>query len=203
MRILACRTIPPTAVAALLLLLLQAQGLSLIKLRANTGLAASPLDIVDNPKKLKMVAIDADTAQLPRSLDDLDAVAINGTYAESAGLDPVRDAIAMESAKESYVNVSAVGAADRNQPWVAKLVKEYHSQEIKKFIKDKYKEVGSMVLVTPGRCLRSVSWPPDYRDIPDPPARLHRLCRCGIADQLHAVLRIPPPTRRGFPEFPG
>ena len=117
------------------LLLLQAQGL--IKLRANAGLAASPLDIVENPKKLKIVEIDA--AQLPRSLDDLDAAAINGNYAESAGLDPVRDAIAMESAKGPYVNVIAVRAADRDQPWVAKLVKAYHSPEIKKFITDKYK----------------------------------------------------------------
>ena len=86
---------------------------------------------------MKIVEIDA--AQLPRSLDDLDAAAINGNYAESAGLDPVRDAIAMESAKGPYVNVIAVRAADRDQPWVAKLVKAYHSPEIKKFITDKYK----------------------------------------------------------------
>jgi D-methionine transport system substrate-binding protein len=117
------------------LLLLQAQGL--FKLKANAGLAATPLDIVDNPKKLKIVEIDA--AQLPRSLDDLDAAAINGNYAESAGLDPVKDAIAMESPKGPYVNVIAIRAADKNQPWVAKLLKAYHSPEVKKFITEKYK----------------------------------------------------------------
>jgi D-methionine transport system substrate-binding protein len=117
------------------LLLLQAQGL--FKLKADAGLKATPLDIVDNPKKFKIVEIDA--AQLPRSLDDLDAAAINGNYAESAGLDPIRDAIAMESPKGPYVNVIAVRTVDRSQPWVAKLVKAYHSPEVKKFITDKYK----------------------------------------------------------------
>jgi ABC-type metal ion transport system substrate-binding protein len=32
--------------------------------------------------------VELDAAQLPRSLDDLDAAAINGNYAESAGLSP-------------------------------------------------------------------------------------------------------------------
>ena len=47
------------------LLLLQKNGL--LKLRADAGLKATPLDIVDNPKKLKIVELDA--AQIPRSLD--------------------------------------------------------------------------------------------------------------------------------------
>jgi D-methionine transport system substrate-binding protein len=117
------------------LLLLQAQGL--FKLKPDAGLKASPMDIVDNPKKIKIVEIDA--AQLPRSLDDLDAAAINGNYAESAGLNPIKDAIAIEAAKGPYVNVIAVRAADKDQPWVAKLLKVYHSPEIKKFVMEKYK----------------------------------------------------------------
>ncbi|MDB5775994.1 MAG: metal transporter substrate-binding protein [Herbaspirillum sp.] len=117
------------------LLLLQAQGL--FKLKADAGLSATPLDIVDNPKKIRIVEIDA--AQLPRSLDDLDAAAINGNYAESAGLSPIKDAIAMEAAKGPYVNVIAVRGKDKDQPWVAKLLKAYHSPEIKKFVADKYK----------------------------------------------------------------
>ncbi|HBO80787.1 MAG TPA: metal ABC transporter substrate-binding protein, partial [Cupriavidus sp.] len=66
------------------LLLLQSKGL--IKLRPDAGLKATPLDVVENPKKIKLVELDA--AQLPRSLDDLDVAAINGNYAESAGLSP-------------------------------------------------------------------------------------------------------------------
>ena len=117
------------------LLVLQDQGL--IKLKAGAGLKATPLDVVDNPKKLKFVELDA--AQLPRALDDLDAAAINTNYALPAGLNPGKDAIARESAKSPYVNLLAVRTQDRNQPWVAKLVKIYHSDEIRKFIQDEFK----------------------------------------------------------------
>ncbi len=41
----------------------------------------------------------------PRTLDDLDASAINTNYAISAGLHPGEDAIAQESAKSPYVNL--------------------------------------------------------------------------------------------------
>jgi D-methionine transport system substrate-binding protein len=117
------------------LLLLEAQGV--IKLKANAGLKATPLDIAENPHKIKIIEIDA--AQLPRSLDDLDAAAINGNYAESAGLSPTKDAIAVETPKGPYVNVIAVRAEDKDKPWVAKLIKAYHSPEIKKFVTEKYK----------------------------------------------------------------
>ncbi|RZT42843.1 MetQ/NlpA family ABC transporter substrate-binding protein [Cupriavidus agavae] len=118
------------------LLLLQAKGL--IKLRADAGLKATPLDIVENPKKIKIVELDA--AQLPRSLDDLEAAAINGNYAESAGLSPTRDAIATEGPKGPYANLIAIREADKNKPWVAKLVKAYHSPEIKQYVQTTFKE---------------------------------------------------------------
>ncbi|MCA3235331.1 MAG: MetQ/NlpA family ABC transporter substrate-binding protein [Cupriavidus sp.] len=118
------------------LLLLQSKGL--IKLRPDAGLKATPLDIVENPKKIKIVELDA--AKLPRSLDDLDAAAINGNYAESAGLSPTRDAIAMEGPKGPYANLIAIRAADKDKPWVAKLVKAYHSPEIKQYVQSTFKE---------------------------------------------------------------
>ncbi|CAH0447269.1 putative D-methionine-binding lipoprotein MetQ [Ralstonia syzygii subsp. syzygii] len=77
---------------------------------------------------------------MPRSLDDLDAAAVNGNYAEKAGLDPTKDGIAIESPKGPYANVIAVRAADKDQPWVAKLVKAYHSDTVKAFMKTKYKD---------------------------------------------------------------
>lgn len=117
------------------LLVLQDQGL--IKLKPGAGLKATPLDVVENPKKLRFVELDA--AQLPRSLDDLDASAINTNYAISAGLHPGKDAIAQESAKSPYVNLIAVREADKNQPWVAKLVKAYQSPEVKQFIQTEFK----------------------------------------------------------------
>ena len=117
------------------LLVLQDKGL--IKLRPEAGLKATPLDVIDNPKKLKFVELDA--AQLARSLDDLDAAAINTNFALSAGLNPAKDAIAQESAKSPYVNVIVVREQDKDKAWVAKLVKAYHSDEIRKYIQTEFK----------------------------------------------------------------
>ena len=116
------------------LLLLQKNGL--LKLRADAGLKATPLDIVDNPKKLKIVELDA--AQIPRSLADVDAAAINTNFAMEAGLKPKQDAIAIEDPNGPYSNIIAVRAVDKDKPWVAKLVAAYHSPEVKQFIKTKY-----------------------------------------------------------------
>jgi D-methionine transport system substrate-binding protein len=116
------------------LLLLQKQGL--IKLRADAGLKATPLDIAENPKKLKIVELDA--AQIPRSLGDVDAAAINTNFAMEAGLKPKQDAIAIEDPKGPYVNILAIREADRNKPWVAKLIAAYHSPEVKQYIESKF-----------------------------------------------------------------
>jgi D-methionine transport system substrate-binding protein len=117
------------------LLLLQAKGL--LKLKPNAGLKATPLDIADNPKKIKIVELDA--AQLPRSLPDLDAAAINGNYAEAAGLNPVKDAMAIEDSKGPYANLIAVREQDKGKPWVAKLLKAYHSAEVKQYVVSQFK----------------------------------------------------------------
>lgn len=117
------------------LLLLQAKGL--IKLKDGGTLKASPIDIVENPKKLEIVELDA--AQLPRSLDDVTVAAINTNFALEAGIDPVKDAIAREAADSPYANVIAVRKADKDKPWVAKLVKAYQSPEVKEFILTKFK----------------------------------------------------------------
>jgi D-methionine transport system substrate-binding protein len=117
------------------LLVLQDKGL--IKLKPGAGLKATPLDVLENPKKLKFVELEA--AQLARSLDDLDAAAINTNYALPAGLHPGKDAIAQENAKSPYVNLIAVREQDQAKPWVAKLVKLYQSEEIRKFIQTEFK----------------------------------------------------------------
>lgn len=117
------------------LLLLQEKGL--IKLRPEAGLKATPLDVIENPKKLKFVELEA--AQLPRSLDDLDASAVNTNFALSAGLNPAKDAMSLEAAKSPYVNVLVVREQDKDKPWAAKLVKAYHSEEVRKFIQTEFK----------------------------------------------------------------
>lgn len=117
------------------LLLLAREGL--IGVDPRVGLKATILDVTANPKNLKIVELDA--AQLPRSLGDVDAAAINGNYALEAGLDPVRDAIAREPANGPYANVIAVRIADKEKPWVKKLVAIYQSAPVKAFIDTTFK----------------------------------------------------------------
>ncbi|KAG0165635.1 hypothetical protein DFQ30_008188 [Apophysomyces sp. BC1015] len=115
---------PTNGGRALLLL----QKLGLLELRADASLKATPVDIVKNPKKLKFIELDA--AQIPRSLADVDAAAITTNFAMEAGLQPKRDSIAIEDLNGPYVNILAVREADRDKPWVEKLVAAYHSREL-------------------------------------------------------------------------
>ena len=121
------------------LALLQKYGL--IKLKAGAGITATPLDVIENPKHLQIVQIEA--AQLPRSLDDLAASAINTNHAVQANLVPTRDAIAIEDPKNPYANLLAVRTQDKDKPWVAKLVKAFQSPEVKKLVETSFS--GSLV----------------------------------------------------------
>ncbi|WP_078708261.1 MetQ/NlpA family ABC transporter substrate-binding protein [Consotaella salsifontis] len=121
------------------LLILADKGL--ITLKDGVGLKASPLDITANPKNIDFKELDA--AQLPRSLEDVDAAAINTNYALEAGLNPVEDAITRESEKSPYFNVIAVRPEDKDAPWLKTLIETYHSPEVKSFIESEYK--GSVV----------------------------------------------------------
>ncbi|WP_370647937.1 MetQ/NlpA family ABC transporter substrate-binding protein [Phyllobacterium meliloti] len=108
-----------------------------IKLKEGSGLKVTLADIVENKKNFKFVELDA--AQLPRSIDDVDAAAINTNYALEAGLDPMKDPILKEGEKAPYVNLIAVRKADKDKPWVKTLIESYHSDPVKQFILDKYK----------------------------------------------------------------
>jgi len=117
------------------LLLLQAAGY--LKLRDGTGLKPSVADIVENPKGFEILELDA--AQLPRSLQDVDAASINTNYAVEAGLDPATDTILRESPDSPYANVIAVRQGDEAQPWVATLVAAYHTDAVKAFVAERFK----------------------------------------------------------------
>ncbi|KZB56212.1 dioxygenase [Thalassospira xiamenensis] len=116
------------------LLVLQSEGL--IKVDPAAGLSVSPLDVIENPKNIKFVELDA--AQLPRSLADLDASAINTNYALEAGLNPIKDSIAIEGNDSPYANVIVTRTQDKDAPWVKTLVESYHDDSIREFIETKY-----------------------------------------------------------------
>ncbi|MBB5334919.1 MetQ/NlpA family ABC transporter substrate-binding protein [Pectinatus brassicae] len=124
---------PTNGGRALLLL----QKAKLIKLKDGVGVTATVQDIVDNPKHIKITEIEA--AQLPRSLDDVDAAVINTNFAVQANLVPTKDALIIEDSSSPYVNIVVVRKGDENRPEIKKLVAALQSEKIKKFIQEKYK----------------------------------------------------------------
>ncbi|MFC0409929.1 MetQ/NlpA family ABC transporter substrate-binding protein [Roseomonas elaeocarpi] len=128
----------PTQGSRGLLLLAQAGAFKLTPgLEGNATVA----DIVENPKRLRVLELEA--AQLPRALDDVDAAAINTNYAITAGLNPTRDAIAIERSNSPYANVIAVRQADKDAPWVKQLIAAYQNDDVKAFVAETFS--GSVV----------------------------------------------------------
>lgn len=101
-------------------------------LRDGADFSASVADITANPRRLRIVELEA--AQIPRALEEVEAAAINTNFAIPAGLNPVRDSIALEAANSPYANLIVVREQDRNAPWVPRLVAAYQNQEIKDFV---------------------------------------------------------------------
>ena len=117
------------------LLLLQSAGL--VTLKDPTGLTNTPFDITSNPKNIQITELEA--AQIPRSIQDLDAAVINANYALPAGLNPTKDGLFVEKADSPYANLLSVNPGDENKPAIQKLAKALQSPEVKKFIEEHYK----------------------------------------------------------------
>lgn len=120
------------------LLLLEQEGL--ITLKEGVGIGATAFDIVDNPKNLEIVELEA--ALIPRSLQDVDIAVINGNYAIEAGLNASKDALATEAADsvgaDTFANIICVKAGNEDNEGVQKLIEVLTSEEIKTFINDTY-----------------------------------------------------------------
>lgn len=120
------------------LLLLETIGL--IKLDPNAGLAATPKDIVENPKNIVVKELEA--AQLARSLQDVGMAVINGNYALQADLNVDTDAIAKEEkdslAAQTFANIIAVRAGDEKSAKTTALINALKSDKVKTFIEETY-----------------------------------------------------------------
>ncbi|MGM0520246.1 MAG: MetQ/NlpA family ABC transporter substrate-binding protein [Campylobacterota bacterium] len=95
------------------------------------------LDIKDNPYSFKIDELDA--PQLPRVLDEVDVAIINTNYALAAGLNPLNDALVLESKDSPYANIVVVKKGNENKESIKALDEVLNSTEIKNFINDKYK----------------------------------------------------------------
>ncbi|MDF7680064.1 MetQ/NlpA family lipoprotein [Enterobacteriaceae bacterium ESL0689] len=117
----------PTNLGRSLLLL---QQVGLIKLKEGVGLLPTSLDIIENPKSLKIVELEA--PQLPRSLDDaqIALAIINTTYASQVGMTPAKDGIFVEGKDSPYVNLIAAREDNKDAENIKKLVQSYQSDEV-------------------------------------------------------------------------
>lgn len=120
------------------LLLLQDNGV--ITLKDGAGLNATVNDIEENPKDIKIEELEA--AQVSRVVDEVAFVVLNGNYALEAGYSVKSDAVAYETsdseAAKTYVNIIAVKEGNEENEGIQALVKVLKSDEIKKFIDEKY-----------------------------------------------------------------
>ncbi len=116
------------------LLLLEANGI--IKLKEGAGITATKNDIVDNPFNVEIV--EAEAAQLPNVLRDVDFAVINSNYAISAGLNPVKDSLLIEGSYSAYANILAVKEGREKDPAILALTAALGSQAVANFIEEKY-----------------------------------------------------------------
>lgn len=98
----------------------------------------TPMDITKNPKNLKFVELDG--ATLPRALDEVSLAVINSNFALNANLNPKSDSIISEDAiNNPYSNIVVVRADEVYGKKAIALKKAILSDEVKKFINEKYK----------------------------------------------------------------
>lgn len=116
------------------LILLQTAGV--IKLKDGVGTAATVRDIVDNPKEIKIVELEA--PMLIRALPDVAAAVINTNFIIEAGMNPLKDSIFLEDKNSPWVNFIVTRPELKEDPRIDKLVEVYHSAEVRKFIEDTF-----------------------------------------------------------------
>lgn len=120
------------------LVALETEGL--ITLKDGVGTKASLADITSNPRNLEI--IEAESAQAPRLLQDVDAASINGSMAKDAGLKVedyiFTDADHLNTIPKDRFNIIAANAKDANNPTYKKIVALFQADDVAK----KMNEIG-------------------------------------------------------------
>ena len=116
------------------LLLLAEKGI--ITLTEGAGIAATKKDIAENPYQVEIV--EAEAAQLPNILQDVDYAVINTNYAIPAGLNPLKDSLAIEGSESAYVNILACKAGNETSDKIKALAAALSSQQVADYITEKY-----------------------------------------------------------------
>ena len=109
-------------------------------LKDGVGTKASLADITSNPRNLEI--IEAESAQAPRLLQDVDAASINGSMAQDAGLKVedyiFTDADHLDTIPKDRFNIIAANAKDADNPTYKKIVELFQADDVAK----KMNEIG-------------------------------------------------------------
>lgn len=116
------------------LLLLEKNGY--IKLKTGAGITATIKDIEENPYNISFT--EAEAAQLPNVLKDVDYAVINSNYAIQAGLNPVSGSLLIEDSSSEYGNIVAVKEGNENTDKIKALKAALESKAVKAFITSEY-----------------------------------------------------------------
>ena len=109
----------------------------IIKLKDNTNLFSTSLDITDNPKKLNIKEVDTSVAA--RALDDVDLAVVNNTYAGQVGL-TANDGVFVEDKDSPYVNIIVARKDNAQSEAIQNFVKAYQSDEVEAEAKNQFKD---------------------------------------------------------------
>ena len=121
--------------------LLLLQDLGYIKLKDGAGITATKADVAENPLGIEFV--EAEAAQLPNVLQDVDYAVINSNYAIAANIDPMTQALKMEGSSSAYSYIVAVKEGNEETDKTKALVAALESQKVADYITETYK--GSVV----------------------------------------------------------
>jgi D-methionine transport system substrate-binding protein len=111
----------------------------LIKLKEGVGANARVEDIVENPKDLDFsTLIEAKLLASSFESGEGDAVVINTNYALEGGIDIGKYGIAFEGDDVVPANLVVVRSEDKDREEIKTLVEVLQSEEIKKFLEEKY-----------------------------------------------------------------
>lgn len=110
------------------------QTAGLITLKDGVGTKASLADITSNPRNLEI--IEAESAQAPRMLQDVDAASINGSMAVDAGLkiedNIFTDADHLDTIPKDRFNIIVTNAKDVDNPTYKKIVELFQTDDVAK-----------------------------------------------------------------------
>lgn len=117
------------------LILLEENGV--IKLKNKGDIKSTEKDIVENPKNLKITAMDA--ATVPNAYKDATIGVINSNFALGAGIDPTTAIVKEKGEGNQYSNIVAIKPENKDKEKFNKFISILKSQKTKEYIEKEFK----------------------------------------------------------------